>query len=294
MLESRRLRLDAGAAYGEQPAQSARRHGIWPDAWRLLRESLAPSTRSGRNSRCTRRAPAGEDVPARRGHCATPIDRVVVPRRGRAPRRSRGARRRNYPAAAHDVVAAQFITAGGNVKLVAHPVTGSVRTFQEKHRGRPRGDVGHGAVPAGVRAARAADTRADRGAALKAVLVPGPGVNMRLLTMLGATLLGGVCSSAIVSPLAIETEPRHNRLPGPRPSRRTPPAPVPRFDARRDSSTDTYAGGSWDRGPRGPGRGARRGRRRGFARVPASSVPGSTRRRDRVLRRRRRRWIRAR
>ena len=70
---------------------------------------------------------------------------------------------------------------------------------------------------------------------------------MRLLTVLAATLLGGVCSSAIVSPLAIETEPQHNRLPRPTAVTQHSAPRVPHFRRPPKTARPTrHAGGSWD------------------------------------------------
>jgi hypothetical protein len=70
---------------------------------------------------------------------------------------------------------------------------------------------------------------------------------VRLLNVLRATLLGGVCSSAIVSPLAIEAEAHPNRLPrqlavAPRSARAAPTAPARLEDGPADAGRRRLVG----------------------------------------------------
>src|SRR6187549_2767170 len=64
---------------------------------------------------------------------------------------------------------------------------------------------------------------------------------MRLLNVLRATLLGSVCSSAIVSPPSTETGPHGNRLPAPE---AITPHPAPARPAVSARAEDGLAGGS--------------------------------------------------
>jgi len=137
VLESRRLRLDAGAAYGEQPAQEAQEARDLAGRVEVVTQSLARlhAVRSQLAvyapfpGRVRKEVPADAAVAPRQlivslypdggellAEVAGPVD--VITRLQRA-----------------DVVAAQFITAGGNVKLVARPVTGSVRHFRKSIEG---------------------------------------------------------------------------------------------------------------------------------------------------------------
>jgi hypothetical protein len=137
VLESRRLRLDAGAAYGEQPAQEAQEARDLAGRVEVVAQSLARL--HAVRSQLAVYAPCPGQV-----HNEVRADAALAPRQlivslypdgGELLAEVTGPVDVITRLQSADVVAAQFTTAGGNVELVARPVAGSVRHFRKHIEG---------------------------------------------------------------------------------------------------------------------------------------------------------------